>query len=464
MRLASAALASAAVLSALVPLFAESPRASRIERRLKKALEDSGQRAASGIAEDIDAALLPGTPLASLRRLVRFDQCREDVYFLAGDGLEGRDTASEGHLKAARWAADRFAAAGLKPVGDEGTYFQNWKFGKKKTLNVVAFLPGETDEVVVVGAHLDHVGKGQAGGWSGRIPHPLAGNDVIFNGADDNASGSAAVVEMGCALGGMKTTPRRGILFVLFSGEEKGLVGSRYYVDHPVFPLEKTVGMLNFDMVGRNRDHEMDVYGKDGAPELAEALERVNARAGMSLKIPARSPGVFMQSDQYSFHNKGVPSLFFTSGMHTEYHTALDHPDLINIGKIEEIAELGAALALEVANMEGRSTFRKIELGPRLGVQPSAVPAARREELGLQEGEGGVVLSSVTKGYAAARSGLKAKDVIVAIDGRPLPEENTLDEFRTRIYDAEEQVFTVVRDGKRFEVPVKYGAAEEEKK
>ncbi len=464
MRLAPLAAASAAVFSLLLPLAAESPSSSRIERRLRKALEDGEQRTASAIGEELDAALRPGSSLAAIRSFIRFDSCREDIYYLASDELAGRDTGAEGHRKAAQWAADRFAAAGLKPVGDDDTYFQNWKFGKKPTLNVVAFLPGETDEVVVVGAHLDHVGKGPGGGFTARILHPLSGSDDIYNGADDNASGSAAVVEMGCALGSLKSKPKRGILFMLFSGEEKGLLGSRYYVDHPIFPLKQTVAMINFDMVGRNADHEMDVLGRDGSPELGAAVDRVNARFGMKLKMPAKSPGIFMQSDQYSFHPKGVPSLFFTSGMHTEYHTALDHADQINIGKVEEIAELGAALLLDIANLEERPTWRKIELGPRLGVQPAEVPAAKRAELGLKDDEGAVLLSSVTPNYAAARNGLKAKDVIVAIDGEPLPAENTMEKFRERIYDSEKQVFTVIRDGKRIEVKVDYAAPKKEPK
>ncbi|KAF0242320.1 MAG: peptidase [Planctomycetota bacterium] len=454
--------AIAALFAALLPLAAESPSSNRIERRLHKALEDSEQRAASGIAEDLEAALRPGSTIAKIRKAVRFDTCREDIFFLAGDELEGRDTGSEGHRKAGAWAAERFANAGLKPVGDNDTYFQAWTFGKKPnakpTLNVVAYLEGETDEVVVVGAHLDHVGKGQPGGWTGRIPHPLAGSDAVFNGADDNASGSAAVVEMGCALGKIKAKPKRGILFILFSGEEKGLIGSRWYVDHPIFPLKKTVAMINFDMVGRNADHEMELLGCDGSPELAAAAKAVNGQFKMNLKIPARSTGIFMQSDQYSFHPKGVPSLFFTSGMHTEYHTALDHPDLINIGKIEEIAELGAALALDVANLEERPTWVKIDLGPRLGVQPSEPGAKKRTELGLQDTEGAITLTSVTPNFAAARSGLKAGDVIVAIDGKPFPRKNAMEAFRTRIYEAEKQVFTVIRGGKRIEVNVEYAA------
>ncbi|MCE9583848.1 MAG: M28 family peptidase [Planctomycetes bacterium] len=464
MRLATLGFASAALLAVFLPLFAETPSSSRIERRLKKALEDGQQSAGSGLAADLDAALRPGSTLAAIRKAITFDACRSDIYFLASDELEGRDTGSVGHRKAAQWAADRFAEAGLKAVGDDETYFQAWKWGKKPTLNVVAYIEGKTDELVVVGAHLDHVGKGPAGGMSARIPHPLAGSDETYNGADDNASGSTTVVEMACALAKLQAKPQRGILFILFSGEEKGLFGSAYYAAHPIFPLKKTIAMLNYDMVGRNADHECDVLGQDGSPELGDAVRRVNASFGMNLHMPPKSPGIYAQSDQWSFQPKGVPSIFFTSGMHTEYHTALDSADLINVGKLEEVAELGAALALEVANLENRPSWHKIDLGPRLGVGVGPISAKKRKELGVGEDEGAVILTQVTPDFPAARAGLLAGDVIVAIDGKKIPAEGSDEAFREMIYDSEKQVFTVIRGGKRIKVTVDYAAPKKDPK
>jgi hypothetical protein len=458
MRLAPLVLTAAAALTAAVHLDAET-KTTRLEKRIEKALTDAAQRTESDLREILEAELHPGTPLAKIRAQITFDDCRDTVFWLADDERGGRDTGSEGHGKAAQFVADRMAEAGLQPAGDDQGWFQRWKFGRRQTMNVVGLLPGETDEIVVVGAHLDHVGTGAAGFLTGRMPHPLAGDDKIYNGADDNASGSTAVLMMACALGRMKAKPRRGILFTFFSGEEKGLLGSRYYCEHPLFPLEKTVAMLNFDMVGRNKDHECEVLGKDVSPELAEMLDAANLKTGLKLSVPEKSPIMWMQSDQWSYYQAKVPCLFFTTGGHGQYHTALDHPDLINHGKIEEIAELGALLALDVANDDGKYSCNKLSLGPKLGVTPQPLADAQLAALGLKEKEGGVLLAQIQKGMPAEKAGLKAGDVVIAFDGKSLPRKNTLEAFRKKIQDAKpgsEQKVTVIRNTKRETYVVTY--------
>ena len=448
----------AAVLIAIpAAVLADSP-SPRLDRRIEKALADSNARAESQMKEILERELHPGSSLAVIRSAVTFDACREGVTYLAGDELGGRDTGSEGHRKATEWAAGVFKEAGLEAVGDGGTYFQGWRFGKKATRNVVAFLRGETDELVVVGAHLDHIGTGAPGFFSGRIPNPLAGDDQIYNGADDNASGSTAVVMMAKALGALKRKPKRGVLFILFAGEEKGLLGSGWYVGHPIFPLEKTVAMINLDMVGRNRDHACEVLGAEGSPELRSALETANKRIGMNLTV--RTTQIFAQSDQLAFYQKKIPCLFFTSGGHPQYHTALDHPDLINFGKIEEVAELGASLVLRITRLKTRPTFRSIPgLGPRLGVTPANLTPDQCDDLGIPKDEGGVLLNAVMEKFPAAAAGLRAGDVVVSIDGKPLPRKNALDEFRQKIMEAKpgaKQKFGVMRGGMLTTVTVKY--------
>jgi len=450
----------AALLAFALPARAEN-MSERLARRLDKAVRDSSQRTESEFRELLASGLHPGSPLAAIRRSITWDSCREGVEFLASDALLGRDTGSDGHRAAAEWAAKRFESFGLKPVGDDGGWFQNWKWARRKTMNVVALLEGETDEVVVVGAHLDHVGHGDPGIFSGRIPNPLAGEDRIYNGADDNASGSDALVHIAQALAALGKKPRRGVLFILFSGEEKGLLGSSHYLANPIVPLEKTVAMLNFDMVGRNKDRECAVLGAQCSPELGRAVLRANRGIGMKLDVPTDStPTIFMQSDQFTFYQKRIPCLFFTTGGHTEYHTALDHADRINVGKIEDIAELGALLALGIAEDRQRPTWLPISgLGPKLGVTPQPLAGAQLQALGLRENEGGVRLASLMDNFPAKNAGLQVGDIVIAFDGKPLPRENTLEAFRkaiTKVKAGGSQEVTVIRNTKRLTVTVQY--------
>ncbi|MBI2924071.1 MAG: M20/M25/M40 family metallo-hydrolase [Planctomycetes bacterium] len=421
--------------------------------------------------EAIEECLGGNTPFAVIRRTIRLADCEEGLRYLASDELQGRDTGSKGHAAAAKWVAEQFEKSSLEPVGDDQTYFQNWKWGKRGTMNVVGFLPGKTDEVVVVGAHLDHVGMGAPNPFSGRMHNRKAGDDQIFNGADDNASGSTAVVEMARALAALGTKPRRGILFILFSGEEKGLLGAAHYVKNPIFPLEKTAAMFNLDMVGRNKDGECMVLGADCSPELKDALDRANAQAG--LKLAVKTTGIFAASDQWVFYQKKVPVLFFTTGGHPEYHTELDHADLINFGKVEAIAELVSLIALDVAGAKEKPSFQEIKglagmMGggkPKLGVTPAGLDADQADELGLGPKEGGVLLNDVMEGLPAKKAGLRPGDVVVKWEGKTLPRDGALFDFRSRIQRAKPGStveIEVIRDGKRKKVKVTFEMEEKE--
>lgn len=224
-------------------------------------------------------------------------------------------------------------------------------------VNVLAFIEG-TDpvlrhEIVVVTAHYDHTG--------------MRGND-IFYGADDNASGTSAVIEIAEAFQLAKNSdagPRRSVLCMLVTGEEKGLLGSKYYVEHPVFPLDRTVVNVNIDMIGRtdkHHDHPNYIYviGSDRlSTDLHEINESVNEKyTGLELDYTYNrddDPNRFYyRSDHYNFAKNGIPAIFFFSGVHEDYHRPTDTPDKINYSKAAVIAKLAFHTAWEVANREER--------------------------------------------------------------------------------------------------------------
>ena len=252
-----------------------------------------------------------------------------DIAYLASDALEGRGTGTAGFDSAATYAARRYAALGLRPLTPG--YFQPFTARSAMlahsggpaalpTRNVVAFLPGRDPavrgQIMVVGAHLDHLGRSTSGALD-----PQA-KDAVRNGADDNASGSAAVLELARLLTANPT--RRSVLFLNFSGEELGLLGSQYFVEHSPVALDSMVAMLNFDMVGRLSGDSLIVYGVASARELTALLDSANA--GVNLHVRGLGDG-FGPSDHSSFFAKNIPVLHFFTNTHADYHRATDARD-----------------------------------------------------------------------------------------------------------------------------------------
>ena len=220
--------------------------------------------------------------------------------------------------------------------------------------NVVGYCPGTDsifkNQVVVVGAHYDHLGIKKQ-----HVP----GEDYIFNGADDNASGTTGLLEVAAAFGSMPVRTRRSVLFIAFAGEEKGLLGSHAYVEEPLFPLDSTVAMLNMDMIGRNGEDSLYVLGEEESPDLAGIARDNNRRVGFTLIGQTHELG---GSDHMSFLKKSIPSLFFHSGLHPEYHKVTDEASLINERKLSNVAKLVFLTAWSIANDNHR--YRFIYTGP----------------------------------------------------------------------------------------------------
>lgn len=209
--------------------------------------------------------------------------------------------------------------------------------------NIIGWIEGKNPELknefVLIGAHYDHIGIAS---------RPNSQNDSIMNGADDNASGTAGVLAIAKAFALGKTKPERSVIFMLFTGEEKGLIGSNYYVNHPLFPLEKTVAMINLDMIGRNGSDTVYVEGAKYNPDLSQIA--INSVEKFGLKRFVMQQDLYQASDHYSFFKKGISAIGFTSGLHKDYHTASDNPEDIQPVKMRKIAQLAYHTAYYIAN------------------------------------------------------------------------------------------------------------------
>jgi hypothetical protein len=287
------------------------------------------------------------------------------IAFLASDEMRGRDTPSPELNRAAEWVVSEYRRMGLEPAGENCTFHQWWPVrlrgapapqpGAAEPLapNVVAMIPGSDpalrDEYVVLSAHLDHVGVGR----------PVDG-DSIYNGADDNASGTAALLEVAEAIVRSGVPPRRTVVFLHVSGEEKGLLGSRWYSDHPTLPLERTVANVNVDMIGGNHPDTVVVIGKtySSLGPLADRLQARHPELGLTLSDdPWPGERFFFRSDHFNFARKEVPAIFFFTGVHECYHRPCDRVERIDTDKAARVTRMILYVVHEVADAPERPTW-----------------------------------------------------------------------------------------------------------
>lgn len=333
-----------------------------------------------------------------------------------------------------------------------------------ETRNVVGVLEGAgplADETVVVGAHYDHLGNG--GLSSGSLA--FLSHD-IHNGADDNASGTALVMELARRLGKRPDPLARRIVFIAFSGEEKGLLGSMHYVEHPLIPLDKTVMMINFDMVGRlNEKSELTVMGTGSTSGLEELVDAIGTDAGFKIKKVKGASDGFGGSDHESFYRKNVPILFPFTGLHPDYHRPSDDSERINFAGMARIADFGELLLLDVARRPTRPTFVKV---PEAARNPHAAgsPDPGRVGMGAYLGsipdygaeDKGVKLSGVREGSPAEKGGLKGGDVIVGYAGKPIATIYDYTDSLGRSKPGDKVEIVVKREGKDVTLTVTLGS------
>ena len=360
-------------------------------------------------------ALLAGWPLLSAQQMINAPLLglQVDVVYLSSDLLEGRETGKEGETMAAQYIAHRFQELGLQPKGAGGSWYQSFDFnykahphaeeGEARTgKNVLGYLDNGAEQTVIIGAHYDHLGHGIMGSLN-------AGDPAIHNGADDNASGVAAMLRIAEDLKKGRDK-NNNYLFMGFSGEEMGLYGSKYFANNPTINLGKANYMLNLDMVGRlNEEKVLAISGAGTSPAWKEVMEGLSI-GGIQAKLSDSGIG---PSDHTSFYLKDIPVLHFFTGQHTDYHKPSDDAELVNYQGILLVTDYILALIDELDD-NGPLAFTKTkdeEEGKRaaafkvtLGVMPDYV----------YTGEG-MRIDGVIDGRPGAAAGLENGDIIIRI-------------------------------------------------
>jgi Zn-dependent M28 family amino/carboxypeptidase len=288
----------------------------------------------------------------------------------------------------------------------------------KTVHNVAGFLPGTTPEYIVIGAHYDHLGLGDE--------HSLAPDlkGTIHPGADDNASGTSGVIELARWFS-HQPQPKRGVLFMTFAGEELGLLGSAWYVNHPSLPLGDAVAMINLDMIGRIRDGHVFMSGANTGTTLEQLVAGVKPPAPLNIDETGKNSGTNLSdaSDHASFRSKSVPTLFFFSGLHADYHKPSDTADKINSNDAAKLLDYVAELTTRLADAPDRPQFVKVA-PERAPVAGGGRSSGYGPDFGsipdFDEPPTGVRFADVRQGSPAAKAGLQAGDILIEFDGKKI--------------------------------------------
>lgn len=347
-------------------------------------------------------------------------QMLADISFLASNKLKGRTFGSEGEISAGDYISRRFTQLGLKPKGENGTWFQSLtvnnpnphtvEFGKNAVpggmsgRNVIAYIDNNEPWTIILGAHYDHLGMGTFGSLGNGKP-------AIHNGADDNASGVGMLLELADRLRDQKGF---NYLFIAFTGEENGLWGSNYFTQHPTIDLGTVTAMLNFDMVGRlNAENKLAVNGVGTSPAWPDIVKAANR---FGLDVTSSESGIG-PSDHSSFYVMDLPVLHFFTGSHEDYHKPTDDVKKINSAGMVKIANMVMEL---IGDM---NTKKKMEFTKTKDADPSSTPKLE-VTLGvlpdyLYDGKG-LRLDGVREGKPAETAGLKKGDIITMMDGKSI--------------------------------------------
>ncbi len=340
------------------------------------------------------------------------------VTFLADDAREGREAGKVGGLAAGDYLLEEISSMGLKPGGPDNEYVQTFRNGMR---NILAILPGSDPELaketVVVGAHYDHVGFGRRGS---KKPNP-----VVYNGANDNASGTAGVLEIAEAMCQLPKAPRRSVLFALWDGEEKGLLGSKHYVENPTVDLDGVVFAIGMDMIGRINEDRFVIWGTGTAVGLREIIARNNVVSNLDLDFRIYN---LTRSDHQPFFVKDIPAILPSSGLFPELHRPTDDVELIDSDGMRRASQLIYSLTYELANRDERLKFAEVSKTEAHGnpMQLTKAPTPRDDDAGFAFGftcqreprePNAAIVVRVAADTPAALAGLREADRVFRVDG-----------------------------------------------
>ena len=385
------------------------------------------------------------------------DKIKDDVFFLASDSLEGRQTGTAGEKIAANYIAKRFSDLGLETKGTDG-YFQTFTFkpktdphqevkytvvGNDSTItgtNVIGFIDNNAPYTVVIGAHYDHLGYGAEGSlYRGE-------KKQIHNGADDNASGVAVMLNLASKL---KNADRgNNYLFMAFSGEEMGLLGSNYFTKNATIDLEKVNYMLNMDMVGRlKQDSTLAVYGVGTSPIFKQVVNASNSQFKLIEKESGTGP-----SDHTSFYNSDIPVLHFFTGQHEDYHKPTDDADKLNYEGMEEISNYILEIITEL-NDDGKLTFRKTKNEsddvPRFKVVLGVVPDYLFDGKGMR-------IDGISEDKPAQKAGLQKGDIVIKLGDSAVVDMMSYMRALSAFNKGDKTKVVVDRNGKKVEADIEF--------
>lgn len=383
------------------------------------------------------------------------NKIKQDVSFLADDKLEGRQTGTPGELKAAEYIKDRFKKLGLTPKGTDG-FYQSFTFKPKTNpheevkftenadgtitgKNVVAFIDNKAKNTVIIGAHFDHLGYGGDGSlYRDSIK-------AIHNGADDNASGVAVMLNLASKL--KNTNTNNNYLFIAFSGEEMGLLGSNYFVKNPTINTKAVSYMINMDMVGRLKDSALAVYGTGTSPIFKQTLKSHNNKFKLIQKESGVGP-----SDHTSFYLADIPSLHFFTGQHEDYHKPSDDTEILNYDGMAIISTYIFNVISDL-NDNGKLAFRKTknesEETPRFKVGLGVIPDYMYDGKGMR-------VDGVSEDKPAIKAGIKKGDVIIELGGNKVTDMMSYMKALSVYKAGDKTTVVLTRNGKEIKADIQF--------